>query len=143
MFDWFQLHIPETLITLIVSLSGLLEISKIKVNPWSFIAKTIGHAFNKEMLERLDVLQSDLSRHITDDDEKWVKQSRLRILRFNDELIQGKRHTKEHFDEILDDINNYEDYCANHSDYKNNKAVLAIENVERVYRELESENGFL
>ena len=143
MLELITENVPASIIVFIISFSGLVEIVPVKLNPLSYLAGKIGRALNKEVFERLDTLQSDLSKHTTHEDEKWAKQNRLRILRFNDELIQGKRHTKEHFDEILDDINAYEYYCETHPEYKNNKAVLAIENVERIYRLLESENGFL
>ena len=40
-----------------------------------------------------------------------------KILRFNDELIHGVRHTKEHFDEMLDIVYDYEDYCQKHKKF--------------------------
>ena len=143
MYEWLTEHIPATVIILLTSLSGLVEITPIKINPLSWVFTKLGRALNKEMLERLNEMQTDLSKHIQADDEKWVKQSRLRILRFNDELIHSKGHSKEHFDEILDDITFYHKYCEEHPDYKNDKAVMSIENVKRVYKELESKNGFL
>ena len=68
---------------------------------------------------------------------------RYRILRFNDEILHGQRHTKEHFDQILEDITRYETYCDEHPKYENNKAVLAITNIKGVYRKCSDENTFL
>lgn len=68
---------------------------------------------------------------------------RYRILRFNDEVLHGQKHTKEHFDQILDDITRYEQFCEGHPEYENNKAVLAIENIKRVYQKCSDENTFL
>lgn len=51
--------------------------------------------------------------------------------------------TKEHFDQILDDITRYERYCADHPEYENNKAVFAIANIKRVYQKCADENIFL
>jgi hypothetical protein len=68
---------------------------------------------------------------------------RYRVLRFDDEIRHGVKHTKEHFDQILDDIEGYEHYCEENPEYKNNKAVLAIENVRRVYRECRDNGSFL
>ena len=68
---------------------------------------------------------------------------RYRILRFNDEIIQEVRHTKEHFDQILEDIDNYEKFCKENPDFPNNKAVLAIKNIKDVYDRCIEENDFL
>ena len=68
---------------------------------------------------------------------------RYRILRFNDEILHEQKHTKEHFDQILDDVTRYEKFCAEHPEYENNKAVLAIENIKRVYQNCSNENTFL
>lgn len=68
---------------------------------------------------------------------------RYRILRFNDEILHERKHTKEHFDQILDDVTRYEKFCAEHPEYENNKAVLAIENIKRVYQNCSNENTFL
>ena len=68
---------------------------------------------------------------------------RYRILRFNDEILHDQKHTKEHFDQILDDVTRYEKFCAEHPEYENNKAVMAIENIKRVYQKCSNDNTFL
>ena len=93
--------------------------------------------------DKLDLMSEALNKHIKTDDERYIKQCRTRILRFNDELIRGVHHTKEHFDDILDDITEYTRYCEEHRDFKNEKAVEAIANVKRVYRDCERFNAFL
>lgn len=68
---------------------------------------------------------------------------RYRVLRFNDEIIHKVRHTKEHFDQVLDDITSYEQYCEDHPEYENNKAVLAIANIKRTYDKCTQDGDFL
>lgn len=55
----------------------------------------------------------------------------------------NQKHTKEHFDQILDDVTRYEKFCAEHPEYENNKAVMAIENIKRVYQKCSNDNTFL
>lgn len=69
--------------------------------------------------------------------------SRYRILRFSDEILHGVTPSKEHFDQVLDDITTYERFCEEHSDYENNKAELAIENIKNTYKRCCEENSFL
>ena len=67
---------------------------------------------------------------------------RARILRFNGEIKRGVHHDEEEFNDVIDSINNYEDFCEKHPRYPNNKAVLAIENIKNVYKKAYSKNDF-
>lgn len=57
--------------------------------------------------------------------------------------MDGVRHTKEHFDEMLDIVHDYEDYCQKHKNFPNGKCVHAIDNINRVYDELLESHDFL
>ena len=73
----------------------------------------------------------------------YASTCRYRIIRFNDELLQKEIfHTKEHFDQILDDIDEYEDYCRQDPDYKNSKAIMAINHIRQVYQKCTNEGNF-
>ena len=93
--------------------------------------------------DKLDEISKKLDVHCKEDNERYVKQCRTRILRFNDEVIRGVRHSKEHFGDVLDDITEYTRYCEDNKDFKNEKAVMAIANVKRVYALCEENNSFL
>ena len=68
---------------------------------------------------------------------------RQRILRFNIELMRGEDFTHECFNDMLLDIDEYERFCETHPGYKNNRAVMAIANIKRVYQDHEENGGFL
>lgn len=76
-------------------------------------------------------------------DRRNASDCRYRIIRFNDEILRQEKHTKEHFDQILSDIDEYEDYCKVDRDYKNNKAALAVENIKHAYKKCAEESAFL
>lgn len=127
-----------------------IQIAPIKVNPWSAIVRGIGKALNGDVLKKLDVLEAGqvetrnrLNEHIRIDDDRNADTHRTRILHFNTELLRGNKHTQEDFVEVLTEIDFYEHYCREHPDYENNRAVLAIENIKRVYKELMENGGFL
>lgn len=69
--------------------------------------------------------------------------ARIRILDFSDEVRHGVKHSKESFDQVNLDIDAYRRYCDGHKDYRNNRAVMAIANIERVYRECLKQQDFL
>lgn len=124
-------------------LLSLLEVSKIPINPWSGLAKLIGNALNADVLAEVKQTKKRLDDHITTDDERNANLLRTQILRFNDELVDDRKHTKEHFDEILSIIDEYETYCRTHEDYKNNKCAHAVANISRVYDERLEKRDFL
>lgn len=81
--------------------------------------------------------------NIQDDDERDASMHRQRILRFNIELMRGEDFTLECFNDMLLDIDEYERFCETHPGYKNNRAVMAIANIKRVYQDHEENGGFL
>lgn len=70
-------------------------------------------------------------------------QARIRILQASDEIRRSIYHSKEYFDQLHEDITDYEEYCRTHVDFKNNKSVHAIENINRVYQQCLKDNSFL
>ena len=92
---------------------------------------------------KLDRLEQMLAAHIADDEQYKAETKRARILQFNKEVRERERHSEEEFVEILKVIDEYEDYCRNHPEYPNNRAVTAIENIKSVYKNANQENDFV
>ena len=131
------------MVGLLIILAGMIKIPKLELNIWNLIGRTIGRSINKEVLEKVGQLSKEVDTLQKDEELERARQARQRILRFNDEILFEKRHSKEHFDEILDDIDTYEEYCRTHEDYENNKAVLAIATIREVYRDCLKTHDFL
>ena len=133
----------ERLWTIIVAALGgmtLVQITPIKINPWSWLGHVIGRAINGDVLKELQTVkanqqkaQEKLETHIALDDERNADDHRTLILQFNRELLRDVPHTLEDFIEILTVIDKYNKYCDDHKDYPNSRAVHAIANIERVY----------
>lgn len=68
---------------------------------------------------------------------------RVRILRFEDELQEGKNPSKDSFDQVLDDISRYNKYCTEHPEFKNDQTVLTVEHIRSVYKEKLDNQDFL
>ena len=120
----------------LVVVMTLVQIAPVKLNPWSWLARSIGRAVNAEVIKKLDA-------HITMDDRRTADGHRARILHFNNELLRYIDHTKEEFSEVLAEIDAYELYCREHPEYPNNRAVLAIKNIQEVYMERLKRHDFL
>ena len=124
-------------------LMTLVQITPIKLNPWSWLGRVIGRAINGEVLEKVETLSEEVKMLKEEDSEQWASLSRSHILRFGDELLHGIQHSKEHFDQILIDITKYETYCEAHPDYKNNIANATISQIKNTYQKCLEENKFL
>jgi uncharacterized protein YecE (DUF72 family) len=97
----------------------------------------------KDLTQKIDVVEQSVRSLKKENGEDRATTYRYRILRFDDEVRHDAKHTKEHFDQILEDIKEYETYCDNHPDFRNNRAVFAIENIERVYKMCRDQGTFL
>lgn len=127
----------------LVVLLTLVQITPVKVNPWSAIAKAVGRAVNADVAKELCEIKKKLDDHVTMDDRRTADGHRTRILHFNNELLRSIDHTEEEFNEVLAEIDAYEEYCEEHPEYPNNRAVLAIENIRSNYKERLQKHDFL
>lgn len=88
-------------------------------------------------------VKNTLTAHIATDAEADAKQARRRIIDFSDECRRGTRHSEEHFDNVLEDIDAYEKYCAAHPKFENRKAVQSIRFIVEIYDECKRKNDFI
>ena len=104
------------------------------------------HSVKDEVVEVKDDIKDvrdELDSVRADSREDKAERARTQILRFADEIYQNQKHSKEHFDEILDCITFYNDYCADHPEFKNNRTVQAQKRINEVYAKCLKEHTFL
>lgn len=130
---------------IIVLLAGttLIQIAPIKVNPWTWVARAIGRAINEEVIQKVDRLEKNLQGLKDDTDELKAKECRIRILRFGDEILHDVKHSKEHFDQVLQDVTDYELYCSEHPEFKNGMTAITTNRIKSTYEECFKEHSFL
>ena len=133
-----------------VALATIIQTLSKRYKPWSWLASQFGKAVNKEMLFKLNELEKKVDKLEKRDNEQDAKQeeekakaARRRILRCSDEIRSKQRHSEEYFNDVLDDITFYTQYCNTHPKFKNEKAVMAINLVERTYSKCIEGNDFL
>lgn len=76
-------------------------------------------------------------------DERNAVNARVRILRFADETLEGKRHSKDSFDQCLSDIDDYEDYVTKNPDFLNNQTHATVTYIKKIYTERLERHDFL
>lgn len=137
--------VKDTLSTggiIFVIIASLLQFSKININPWDKILGWIGDRINKKTNERIDNLENKLDKHITESELKDVQDIRRVILDFANSCMYGRKHTKEQFDFVIKECDDYEDYIERKK-IKNGVVTSAIKEIRRLYDKCVQENSFL
>lgn len=91
----------------------------------------------------VDKIQTTLDRHIESDAENDARQARRRIIVFADECRRKVKHSEEHFDNVLEDITFYRQYCDTHPKFKNEKAEQSIAFVLEVSAACNRNNDYI
>lgn len=105
---------------------------------WDFIKflisrKDAKQASNNDLRKAIEILSDKVDRN-------QAILARTHILRFDDELLNDIKHSKEYFCQQLQDIDTYESYCQIHPDFKNSYATAAIEHIKKTYSQLLEEH---
>lgn len=98
---------------------------------------------NSEVLKGIRDLADRILRLESRMDEENADEARRRILKFDDELRRKTEHSEESFNQILQDIKDYRDYCRDHDEYENDRAVSAISHIRETYQCVKNENKFI
>lgn len=146
---------------------GIEIVPKIKWNPWSSLIKWIGSQFNSKIDSNIDSkiklvqsdiqavdkkveylqhevtkVQDDLTNHIKESEMKSLQDTRRDILDFGNACMNGRKHTKEQFDFVIKQCDEYEKYIKK-TDTKNGVIEAAINEIRRLYEKCIHENSFL
>ena len=60
---------------------------------------------NEKLNIKIDKLDNEMG-------ERGTIECRVRILKFMDEILEGWEHSKDSYNQVMQDITNYERYCA-------------------------------
>ena len=135
---------------------GIDIIPKIKWSPWSTLIKWVGSRFNakidgkvddlrkeiKDLDTKIDNVQTELTKHIAESEIKALHDTRRDILEFANACMNGRKHTKEQFDFVIKQCDDYEAYIKK-NDVKNGVIEAAIKEIRRLYGKCIREHAFL
>ena len=123
---------------------------------WELLKSLFAKIFNwrrvtiEEIGDKLDAqgkqinsLEEAFDQKAKEDSEKEAKAARRRILRADDEIRMGMKHSKDFFEDVLRDIDAYEEFCDEHPHFKNRCAESAIRNIAETYDTCKAHNSFL
>ena len=122
--------------------AALVEKTSKTIKPLTNLARAIGRAINGEVMEEVKQLKKELNEMKETEDMRNAKAARSRVLRFGDELTHDVHHTKEHFDDVLRDITDYNNYCDTHPNFENDQMHETAEYIKTIYRECLKNHSF-
>ena len=131
----------SSLIFIGVILCTFVQISPIKINPWDVLLGWIGERFNSGINKKINIIDKKvdkmerrLDEHIEDKGKEKLKNTRRYIISFVNNGINGKRHTKESFDDVIKACDEYEQYVKD-NDIKNGVIDSSIAAIRLKYQE--------
>lgn len=131
-----------TILIIVTVLGIFVEISPIEVNPISFIVKWVGDTFNRNTREQLSFISSKLDDVSDRIDKIEINDMRSTILDFANSCMNGKNHTKEEFEHVIDLHTQYEETIVQKG-LKNGRVDLAFRYISDLYTKCLNGNSFL
>lgn len=126
--DLFQtINVPEVtgttsfIFTIVIIAMTIIQITPLKINPWDFLLGWVGDRMNSHILKKVETLDEKLTEHIDESRDSSVKRKRERIIGFVEDGMNGKRYTKEAFENIIAECDEYERYIEK---YKKKNGVI-------------------
>lgn len=123
----------ELIITVIVAIIGSNAL-------WGFLQfllerKDKKKDCSKKILEAIQKINNKI-------DQRTAIGCRIRILKFMDEIIEGWEHSKDSYNQIMQDITHYHQYCEEHPQFLNHQTDATIERLKKDYEQRLATNDF-
>lgn len=115
---------------IIVLILTIVQITPIKLNPWSWIKNFVS------MPMKVNKIEQDVERNV-------IEESRIRIIRFACDIRRGEEFDEESYSMILEDIDIYTNYCRTYPQFRNGKCKMAIKLISEQYEIKRKGRAFL
>lgn len=122
---------------------GVFKVEPVKITFFQRLFGAIGRMINADVMDKLACLEKEVWAIKHEAAENAAKQARVRILRFGDEIYNNVLHTREHFNQILQDITEYEHYCDTHAEFENDMTAATVQRIKEVYYECLKNKTFI
>ena len=102
---------------IVILLLSLVQITPIKINPWTSLVVWIGNIITQPVQDelkgvgnKLDNVEKDLSEFKKEQEEKDANDTRRFVFDFANACRNGRLHTRKQWNFVLTQIDEYEDY---------------------------------
>lgn len=93
-----------------------------------------------EILKAIGDLSKEIEKVKEDADKRDAVLARTHILRFHDELYNNIDHSRDYFEQTLDDIKVYEQFCDDNPDFANGRTEASARHIREEYDRLFKEH---
>ena len=134
--------IGKNLVTVVFILSIFIQISPIKINPWSALITWIGKIITAGLHEDIKEVESTLTDLSASVDENEKDRIRWEVLDFASSCREGRKHSKDEFQHIIALNDKYENLLKKTND-KNGVFMAEYQYIQRIYAERQQKNDFV
>lgn len=97
---------------------------------------------DNEVMKELKAIRQEIGTLKATVDENEAKASRIRILKFADEIFMDMNHSKDSFDQCMSDVTFYEKYCDENPTFKNHQTEETVGYIKEVYHDRMKKKDF-
>ena len=123
----------ELIVTVIIAIIGSNAL-------WGFIQFLLERKDKKK--DRSQKILEAIQKINNKIDQRTAVGCRIRILKFMDEIIEGWEHSKDSYNQIMQDITHYHQYCEEHPQFLNHQTDATIERIKKDYEQRLTTNDF-
>ena len=122
--------------------SLLIQITPIKINPWSALVKWIGKTLTGDACNKIDTLVKKIDSLDSEVKENEKDRIRWEILDFANSCHHGRKHTKDEFQHIIE-LNDKYNFLLEKTKDKNGVFAAEYTYIDKLYKELNLTDSFL
>lgn len=134
--------IGNNLWTIVVIVSFIIQITPIKINPWSSLFKWIGKIIVGDTCKKIDGLIDKVNKIEKDVMTNEKDRIRWEILDFANSCRNGRKHTKDEFEHVVALNKKYKKLLAETND-ENGVFEIEYQYIQKLYAERLVKNDFL
>lgn len=134
--------IKRNILLLILGITSLIQITPIKINPWSAFFKWIGSIIIGDTNKKIDELVVSVKKLETEVSENEKDRIRWEILDFANSCHHGREHTRDEFKHIIELNDKYKNLLQRTND-QNGVFTVEYTYIKNLYNELNLKNKFL
>ena len=123
-------------------LTTLIEVTPIKINPWSKLFKFIGSQINGEMMEMVKDLSSKVEEQGARIDDNERDRIRYEILDFANSCRNKRRHSIDEFEHIFEINDKYHEILERRKE-KNGRIDRDMKYIQELYIKNQENDDFL
>ena len=134
--------LSHNLWSIILGLSVFIQITPIKINPWSTLFKWIGNWINADTRKDITEIKTIVTNQQNTIDENEKDRIRWEILDFANSCRNGRRHTKDEYQHIITLRDKYNNLLEKTGE-KNGVFEAEYQYILELYAERQRKNDFL